>query len=462
VRPLLDLRAAVPVEDTHLLYTVRVPCAIICAIPRSSIVCGRRNGTRATRAPSPTRRAESPRPAAARLLLAHLQRVSEPRDRMVHYLRHIARYVPAAETEPLAGLVQRQVSSDLDLQLDLHEVARAGITERGETAPASMRAWSEALVAHYLDPAYGAGLKPADVSQRRQQAARIAGDLRLQSAEPGLLMLFGDAKSEAAARVAAGRALLAIDRSRHLALVGGALADAATPPAMREELVGALAAAAPEGLPPLVRALDAPRARLRERITYALAGSPAGRSFSSMPVRAGRLPAQALADPTLRERLVAGKPDAIRARWRSSRAPTRRSRRRAQAASTRSRRRFDARWLRRSGDRACSRQTAPPVTRCAARAARSVRSWMASATVLRRSAGEGACAESERRSGVPLRDRDHEERRRVHGTIPPRAGGEPRVRRPGREGGERAEVADRRAAHHAVHTDAEQLHGRHP
>jgi putative heme-binding domain-containing protein len=232
---------------------------------------------------------------------------------MVHYLRHVARYAPAAETEPLAALVQRSVPNDLDLQLDLHEVARAGIAERGEAMPPTMRAWSESLVAHYLDRGYGAGLKPADVSQRRQQAARIAGDLRIRAAEPGLLALFEDAKSEPAARVAAGRALLAIDRTRHLALVGGALSDAATPAPMRDELVGALAAAGPEGLPHLARALDAPSARLRERITYALAGSAEGAGLVIDAVRAGRLPAQAVADPTLRERLVTGKPESIRA-----------------------------------------------------------------------------------------------------------------------------------------------------
>ena len=313
VRPLLDLRASVPAEDTHLLYTVRVA---IRDHLRDPAIFDRVRGAEWNETDSRAiadAASGITTPAAARLILAHLQRVSEPSERMVHYLRHIARYAPAVETEPLAGLVQRAVPSDLDLQLDLHEVARAGITERGEAAPAAMRTWSEALVAHYLDPAYGAGLKPGDVSQRRQQAARIAGDLRLQSAEPGLLSVFADAKSEPAARVAAGRALLAIDRSRHLTLVGGALADVATPPTMREELVGALAAAAPEGLPPLVRALDAPSARLRERITYALAGSPAGAQLLIDAIRAGRLPAQAVADPTLRERLVAGKPDAIRA-----------------------------------------------------------------------------------------------------------------------------------------------------
>jgi hypothetical protein len=245
VRPLLDVRAAVSSEDTHLMYTVRVAMRDHLRVPaifdRARATAWNEGDSRAIADAA----SGIPSPDAARLLLAHLQRVSEPRDRMVHYLRHVARYAPAAETEPLAGLVRRSVPTDLDLQLDLHEVARSGIAERGEAMPASMRAWSESLVAHFLDRAYGAGLEPNDVSLRRQQAARIAGDLRLGAAEPDLLALFADAKSAPAARVAAGRALLAIDRSRHLPLVGGALSDVATPAPMREELVGALSAVAP-------------------------------------------------------------------------------------------------------------------------------------------------------------------------------------------------------------------------
>ncbi|PYP78303.1 MAG: dehydrogenase [Gemmatimonadetes bacterium] len=313
MRPLLELRSQVPPEDTHLLYTVRVALRDHL---RDPAIFDRARATEWTESDSRAiadAASGIPTAGAARLLLAHLQRVSEPRERMIHYLRHVARYAPAAETEPLPGLVQRSVPTDLDLQIDLHEVARAGIAERGEAAPATMRAWSESLVAHYLDPAYGAGLKPGDVSLRRQQAARIAGDLRMRSAEPTLLVLFADPRSEPAARVAAGRALLALDRSRHLALVGGALTDGTTPAPMREELVGVLAAAAPEGLPHLARAVDAASPRVRERITYALAGSAAGAELLLDAVRSGRVSAQAVADPTLRERLVAGKPESIRA-----------------------------------------------------------------------------------------------------------------------------------------------------
>jgi len=85
-------------------------------------------------------------------------------------------------------------------------------------------------------------------------------------------------------------------------------------PAVRPaiSLVNAVASAAPEGLPYLARALDARSARLRERVVYVLAGSTAGAQLLMDAVREGRLPAQTLAEPTLRERLVAGKPESVR------------------------------------------------------------------------------------------------------------------------------------------------------
>ena len=313
VQPLLALRREVPPDDTHLLHTVRV--ALRDHLRDRTIFDRVRAGEWDDADSRAIADAASGIPTvdAARLLLAHIQRATEPNDRIVHYLRHIARHAPAAETAPLAGMVQRAIPRDLELQLDLHEIARAGIVDRGETPPEPMRAWSEALVAHFLDPAYGTGMKPADVSFRRQQASRVAGEVRVRAAEPALLALFADAKAEPATRAAAGRALLAIERGRHVALIGGALSDTAAPPAMREELIGALAAVAPEGLPYLARAVDARSARVRERVAYALAGSAPGAQLLLDAVRSGRVPASAVADPTLRERLVSGKPESIRA-----------------------------------------------------------------------------------------------------------------------------------------------------
>ena len=309
LRPLLDARREVPSEDSHLQYTVRVALRDhlrdAAIFERARVAEWSEADARAIADAA----SGIPTTGAARLLLAHLQRVSQPG--MIHYLRHVARYAPAAELEPLAALVQRGAPDDFDLQIDLLDVARGGIAERGEELPASMRVWSESLVAHYLASTYGSGLKPNDAWFRRHQAARIAGDLSLRSAEAALVSIFDDANAEPAARAAAGRALLSIDRGRYVARVGAALTDDGANATLREQLVGSLASSSPEGLPHLARALEVRSPRLRERAAYALAGSAAGAQLLVDAVRAGRLPTQALADPTLRERLVAGKPESI-------------------------------------------------------------------------------------------------------------------------------------------------------
>jgi putative heme-binding domain-containing protein len=313
LRPLLTLQHAVPAEDSHLLYTTRV--ALRDHLRDTSVLA--RVSAMSWSEPDARSLADAasgiPSAMAARLLLGHVQRVTEPRERLIHYLRHIARYVPAAETEPLAAMARKSLSSDMELQMDIEAVARAGIMDRGEQPPPAMLAWSEALALHFLDSAYGAGMKAPDVTQRRVQAARIAGDLKVRAAEQRLAALFDDTKSEPAARVAAGRALLAIDRGRHLEHVGGGMAQTTAPAALREGLVDVLAQAGPDAQPVLARALDASAPRLRERVVYALAGSAAGAQLLVDAARDGRIPAQALAEPTLRERLVAGKPESIRA-----------------------------------------------------------------------------------------------------------------------------------------------------
>ncbi|MEO6526829.1 MAG: PVC-type heme-binding CxxCH protein [Gemmatimonadaceae bacterium] len=313
LQPLLDLKRQVPDEDTHLMYTVRI--ALRDQLRDTAVLARVRTSTWSDADVRALADAASgiPSAKAARLLLAHLQRVTEPNERLLHYLRHIARHAPAAETAPLAALVTRNFPNDRGLQIDLHEVARGGIADRGEMLPAAMRVWSESLVAHFLQPAYGTGLEKEDVSSRRQQAARIAGELKLRAAEPALVALYDDTAAAPAARVAAGRALLSIDPAKHLEHVGRAMTDTSAPAAIRDGLVDALAAAGPEGQRHLVRSLESGSPRLRERAVYALAGSATGARTLLDAARNGRLPAHALDDPTLRERLVAGKPESIRA-----------------------------------------------------------------------------------------------------------------------------------------------------
>jgi putative heme-binding domain-containing protein len=133
----------------------------------------------------------------------------------------------------------------------------------------------------------------------------------MQTAAPGLAALFDDTASTPAARVAAGAALLAIDPARHLDHVGGMMTDGSGPSAIREGLVTALAAAGPAGQRHLARALARGSPRLRERTAFALAGTASGARILMDAAREDDVSMQLLRDPTLRERLAAGKPESI-------------------------------------------------------------------------------------------------------------------------------------------------------
>src|SRR5204862_4970163 len=119
MRPLLELRSQVPPEDTHLLYTVRVALRDHLRDPAIFDRARAMEWTESDSRAIADAASGIPTAGEARLLLAHLQRVSEPRERMIHYLRHVARHAPAAETQPPPGPVQRRVPAGPDLQIAL-------------------------------------------------------------------------------------------------------------------------------------------------------------------------------------------------------------------------------------------------------------------------------------------------------------------------------------------------------
>ena len=237
------------------------------------------------RAHSRTRRAAFRSATSARCVLAHVQRVSEPRERLIHYLRHIGRYVPAAETEPLA---RPWHSGACQSDLELPDGPAGGGSRRNRRAwraPAAGDARVERdarRITSSTQPT-ALGMKPADVgTPRRQQAARIAGDLRLRS-RPNRrwLALFDDAKTEASVRVAArGAPCSRIDRAA--AARARRRRDRPTRRLRRrcaKDSSDALAAGGARRRQPYLAAVrsDAGAPRLRERVVYALAGNPAGR-----------------------------------------------------------------------------------------------------------------------------------------------------------------------------------------
>src|SRR5258706_14299192 len=69
-------------------------------------------------------------PAAAGLLLAHIQNYPEGRESVTRYLKQIVRYIPQEQLDSLAQFVQQKFGSYLDLQMALFKSLQHGRSQR--------------------------------------------------------------------------------------------------------------------------------------------------------------------------------------------------------------------------------------------------------------------------------------------------------------------------------------------
>ncbi|MEX2173479.1 MAG: PVC-type heme-binding CxxCH protein [Pirellulaceae bacterium] len=85
-------------------------------------------------------------PAAASLLIDYVSTSDVPREKLVLYLRHAARYAPSDGVESLIALVRNKFAADIDLQASILLSLHAGLAQRPSpdvTTPLS--AWGENL-----------------------------------------------------------------------------------------------------------------------------------------------------------------------------------------------------------------------------------------------------------------------------------------------------------------------------
>ena len=139
VRPLLELRYAVPADDTHLLYVVRmalrdqlIPASAWDALPKD--LTERDARTIADVAPGVHT------PEAAAYLLNHIGKFAEARAVVVNAVHHIARYGAPETTKSLLTFARTHHPEDIGLQAELLKAIRGGSEERGAcstTTPAA-------------------------------------------------------------------------------------------------------------------------------------------------------------------------------------------------------------------------------------------------------------------------------------------------------------------------------------
>ena len=296
LRPLLDLRHAVPPADTQLLHTARMAL---------------RNQLRPAPAwanldklvrDEPDARAVAdvapgvPSAEAARFLLEHVRRLPERRDNLTRFVRHIARHGSGDYEDQLLALLRKDGSADARQQAGLLRAVEQGMQERGAKPGAAVRAWAQELAQRLL---------ASGQAKDEQTGIEIAGNFRLEALQKPLAEIAGSReRNDLGQRSAALNALASIDAKRHTPLLGRLAGDAGEPVALREAAANLLARLnQPEAQAELLKALPTAPARLQNVIAVGLAGSPAGAAKLLEAVEAGKASARLLQERPVALRL---------------------------------------------------------------------------------------------------------------------------------------------------------------
>ncbi len=298
VLPLLELRATVKADDTHLLHVVRM--ALRDQLRRDEVwKTLDENLTPRDAAALADVALAVPNAASARFLARQVGVKDANRDFITRATQHATRYGTPETRTGLLKTLQRLAWDDLRLQAVYFRAVERGSQERGEVIDAAARAWAEDLAEKLL------ASKDAGAVQ---EGIEIIGSQRFTNRQDRLATMATDRAIAQTVRLAALTALANLDVRRHLPTLVAVLGDADSPIALRENTAGLLAKAnQPETLDELVKALASAPAHLQNSIASNLAGSPTGADKLLAAVAAGKASARLLQEKAVEVKLVNSK-----------------------------------------------------------------------------------------------------------------------------------------------------------
>ncbi len=303
IRMLLDLRHAVPKEDTQLLHTVRIALRnqfrdnvdfpdttdlvskdtdtlidIALGVPteQSAIFLGR--------------------------LLYRANLAPSPPDQVFPAIRHFTRYGRKDDVKHFTEQLVRWKAGggELPVEMKLFKAVQQGWQERGEPLPEHDRKWAHGLSGRLM------AAKEADLIQG---GAELAGSLKLDSQQHAVAKLLGRKDLPEGPRRAAVTALAAINPKANVSALGRVLADSSEPPGLQDHTANTLAGLnLPEARAELVKALTTAPARQANVLAASLAGSKEGAEQLLDAVAAGKASPRLLQERAVLVRMQPAKP----------------------------------------------------------------------------------------------------------------------------------------------------------
>jgi putative heme-binding domain-containing protein len=296
MEPLLALRHAVPTDDTHLLYVVRLALRNQLRLSESWSKLSTGSWSDKDQRTIADVALGVPNAEAADFLLAHLtRRLSEERTNLTRYVHHVARYGTEEKVGSLLEFARKHGPADLQHQAELFKALQQGTQERGGKLSPEARQWGTELARQLL-------------ASKRSSAvlagAEAAGSLRQAELQQPLLALASTRDLQENQRRAALDALVTIDAPAQIPFLSRLLAESTEAMPVREHSARLLAGInQPQAHAELLKALALAPARLQTMIALGLVGSREGAASLLEAVETGKASARLFQDPFLQLRL---------------------------------------------------------------------------------------------------------------------------------------------------------------
>ncbi len=302
LRPLLDLRAKVPNDDTHLLFGVRsalrdtLSPAGNLAQPVLDSLSEADVKFIANVCPA------IPTADSATFLVKNLSKLQGDNN----YLRQIARYGSPADLDALAKFGRGRDNGDLNQELAIFKAIQEGFAQRGGPMTDSLRAWGGEIAGKVLDR----NVDPKNKGQVQEQTSAIdmAKSLKLDAAQPQVKKILEDKRAAFESRGAAARALMALNAQANSEAVSQRLADAAEPAPLREQLAQALVEFnTPASRNAVLESLKVAPYPVQTKLALPMAGNKECAELLLENITAGKLSARLLQERPIRDRLNAAR-----------------------------------------------------------------------------------------------------------------------------------------------------------
>ena len=304
ITALLALRQRAPDDDTHLVYQVRKALRDQLLLPQGFAFIDQLKMSDADAHAIADVTLGLPTAGAASFFVKYLSKFPVDGKPNQQWVKHIARYGEVAAMDALAGFLEGDSSYDLDTQVNLFQAMSQGMEERGMKPSDQMKSWAGQLAGHMLLPT-----NPPNPA-RQKTAAAIAAKLELRGLEKSLVELATRSTGDIEVKSACIRALLALNAPAHLTEAESLLNDPRIPIESRGELVQSLALInTGESRNMLINSLRVAPERFALIIASALCGSAGGADLLMKAVADGQAPASLLAQRTVKDKLLAVRPE---------------------------------------------------------------------------------------------------------------------------------------------------------